>query len=483
MAYTEILIIEDEDTLRRSIARGMEMDGYAVHESDSLSSARRLVNETEFGVILTDVNLPDGSGIDLVKQLREEGYVGGIVVMTAYGTIDTAVEAMKSGADDFLQKPVRLDELSIVLEKVLAHRKAATRLDTYERLERIHENASGPLGESEAFSRTIGLADRYARLPIPTEQSAGDDLPTILLLGETGSGKGVIARHIHDAGVSGEAKDTPPFVHVNCAALPANLIEGELFGNEKGAYTDAKGARPGLFETAEGGTIFLDEIGEMPTEMQAKLLLVVENGTFRRLGGTRDRRVRTRIIAATNQDLDRRVETGEFRSDLLYRLNALTIRIPPLRERGEDALRIAERLIDQMGHDLGRPGLHLDESAKSSILDHSWPGNVRELINCLKRASILADDEAITSETLGLEIDSPGKARQLSSVSAESMRFNFERGPISFEDLERALIVSALEYANGNVSKAARCIGLNRGALRYRIERLGLEHVTEEVKS
>lgn len=475
-----ILVIEDEPGLRSSIKQSLELDGHRAQPAGCLREAYEQLAKSDFDAVITDMNLVGESGLDLIRRVRGEGFDGLIIVITAYGTVESAVEAVRAGADEFIQKPIRLEELGIVVNRGLEHRRLRGRLALQERLNRVASGAIEALGNCESWKRTLSLASRYSALKVP-EEGRGGELPTILLLGETGSGKGVLARYIHDCDSTGSESS---FVHVNCAALPASLIESELFGHEKGAFTDARAARPGLFELAEGGTIFLDEIGELPIEMQAKLLLVVERGVFRRIGGTRERRVRARIIAATNQDLEERAKAGTFRSDLLFRLNALTIRIPPLRERGDDAITIAEATLRRAAPESDAGSLRFSPEAIEAIRAYSWPGNVRELVNAVRRAGILCDGPEIGPEHLGLEHDASlhaGHSLQ-GSPSATSALIDFSRGPVTFESIERQLILEAVRHARGNVSLAAKLIGLNRGALRYRIERLGLEsHIRETI--
>ncbi|MDX2115296.1 MAG: sigma-54 dependent transcriptional regulator [Planctomycetota bacterium] len=499
-----ILVVEDEASLRSSIRRSLELDGHAGAEAECLRDAFELLSKDDYDAVITDLNLVGESGLDLIKRLRSEGFGGLLVVVTAYGTVEGAVEAVRAGADEFIQKPLRLDELSLVIARGLEHRRVKGQLDLHRRIQRVSGELGEALGTSEPWTRTLALGRRFAALPLPTGSTTGE-LPTILLMGETGSGKGVLARHIHESSAPG--KQTP-FVHVNCAALPASLIESELFGHEQGAFTDAKAARPGLFELAEGGTIFLDEVGEMALDMQAKLLLVVERGIFRRIGGTRERRVRARIVAATNQDLEERAVSGSFRSDLLFRLNALTIQIPPLRERGDDAVLIAEAALARAAQQFGRPGLQLSESAREAIRAHTWPGNTRELLNAVRRAVILCDEQHIGSEHLGIRATGVLRHAAMPSAPARSgmgpvlngvggvatvpavggdvgsgaaHAIDFSQGPVTFEAMERSLITAAIRHAHGNVSLAAKLIGLNRGALRYRIERLGLEPQVREI--
>lgn len=468
-----ILVVEDEATLRASIRESLEMDGHEAFEAGCIRDAWDLSRAAEYDGIITDLNLVGESGLELVERLRTDGFAGLIVVITAFGSIDTAIGAMKSGADEFIQKPVSLQALGLVVSRGLKLRKTQSRLALLERMQHVQTGEGELIGRSGAWVRTISLAGRFAEM---THPSAGDEgmLPTILLLGETGSGKGAVAALIHARDPATAGQEAPPFVHVNCAALPSSLIEAELFGHERGAFTDAKEARSGLFELAEGGTIFLDEIGELPLDMQSKLLLVVERGAFRRLGGSRERRVRARIIAATNQDLEQRAAAGTFRSDLLFRLNALTIRVPPLRERAEDIPLIAESVVERFRRQLGKPALRLSSGAREVLARHRWPGNIRELINVVRRGAILAEGAEITVEGLGI-VESPGAAAPITAAQSSGQEFDFTHGGMTLAEVERRLILAALENTRGNVSLAAKLLGINRGALRYRIERHGLE--------
>jgi two-component system response regulator AtoC len=504
----KILVIEDEANLRFSIRQTLARAGHQVSEAGTLSDARALAASTTFDVVLTDVMLGPENGLDYLKELRAEGFEGVIVVMTAHGSVEAAVGAMRDGADDYLQKPLSMEELKLQVARWLEQRRVVSRLKLYERMERHRESEQELLGASEPWKNTLALAARLAGVPLesPTDD-AGGGLPVVLLLGETGVGKGALSRFIHASAVAGsEVKkgDVPPFVHVNCSALPASLVEGELFGHERGAFTDAKEARPGLFELAEGGTIFLDEISEMPIELQAKLLVVVEQGTFRRVGGTRERRVRARVIAASNQDLLKRVEEGKFRRDLYYRLNAFTIQIPALRERRGDAEIIAEALLERFGRRYGRTGLALGGSARQAIAAHQWPGNVRELVNAMQRAAMLAPGATIEATDLGLAPSEPapmarahGPAPVVSNGSVLAptngthraampgdLHFNFEGGMHLADEVEKELLVQALRYTQGNVSRAAKLIGMQRSSFRYRIERYKLDgHVKELTRS
>lgn len=489
-----ILIVEDEKPLRSSLIGGLQLDGHTVAGTESVKEARELMKAgaRDFDAVVTDVNLPGESGLEFVKRLREEGYGGALLVMTAFGNnkVESAVEAMRCGADDYMQKPVGLDDLNLRIMRALDVRKAKSRLKLYDRMESARTGESPVIGESPAWQRALTTARRFSSMPIARAGETGE-LPCVLLLGETGVGKGVMAQYVHRADPSFNAAQPAPFVHVNCAALPSGLIESELFGHEKGAFTDAKAARIGLFELAEGGTIFLDEIGELPLDMQAKLLLVVERGVFRRIGGEKERSARARVVAATNLDLEQRVKEGRFRSDLLFRLNALTVRIPPLRERGQDAVLIARSILERMSKQQGKGSLRFDAAAEAAIAGNPWPGNVRELINAVKRATILCEPPDVTAEDLGLtaptmvpmaDLD-PAKAPHLHSTeSVNGIPLLGGRLP-TVDEMETMLIKQALRQAHGNVSLAAKLIGLNRGALRYRIDRLNLSSAVEEAST
>lgn len=483
-----ILLIEDEANLRFTAARSLRSAGHDVVECSAIPEAYEHLDRSAFDAILTDVNLGPDNGIDLVARLREDGYEGVIVIMTGYGTVESAVRAMKVGADDYLEKPVRLDELVILMTRLLDARADRKRLRLYKRLENVRSDAASVIGQSPAWLHAMSLAERMAQAPVPTRVDTGEgaNLPTILLLGETGAGKGVLARHVHESGLVARNQNDAPFVHVNCSAFPATLIESELFGHEKGAFTDARTAREGLFEMADGGTIFLDEIGDMPVELQAKLLSVLERGIIRRIGGTREIPVRVRVIAATNQDLEQRAADGAFRRDLLYRLNALTIRIPPLRERGEDSTLIAEATLKRMLREYGRAPAHLSADAVDAIKAHPWPGNVRELVNAMQRVAMLCDSSEITSHDLGIADhlhphQEPGAAGAGDRTSTSALRFDFDEGLCSFTDVERELMKQALTKTRGNVSRAAKLIGMQRSSFRYRIERYGLEPFVREI--
>lgn len=469
-----ILVIEDDNDLRFGVVRFLRKEGHDLAEAATLPEAQRLLGTTVYDVVLTDYNLGPHDGVQLVEQLRAEGFTGAIVVMTGFGSIELAVRAMKLGADDFLEKPVKLEELRPLIARLCEERASKRRLQLFERLDRRHVELDQPIGDSEPWRRAVELCEKLARMPVlPRSGESAGAMPTILLLGDTGTGKGVLARHIHESAGSGGR----PFVHINCSALPPQLVEGELFGYEKGAFTDARETKEGLFEMADGGTIFLDEIGDLPIEMQTKLLTVLEKGSFRRVGGTKERTVRARVIAATNHDLEQEVAQGRFRRDLFYRLNAFTVKIPPLRSRPGDALLIASRMLDRYRAEYGRTSARFTPAAERCISTHAWVGNVRELINAVQRAAMLTEDDIVDVGDLGL---AAGAAPSPTSGEA-GLRFDFDRGIHTAEDVERELMIQALARTRGNVSRAARLIGMQRSSFRYRIERYKLDDVIQEL--
>ncbi len=477
-----ILLIEDDETLRFTIARALKKAAYEVVDVASLPEARNAFAAGNFDLVLTDVNLGAESGIDFVEELRGLGYQGGVVVMTAFATVDDAVRAMKLGADDYLAKPVRLEELMIITQRLLEQQRDSRHLRLYQRMRQVDHARERPIGQSPAWLKTIELAERLAKIPVVNRtedlgSASGGAVTTVLITGETGSGKGVLAKHLH------QSSDDPkqPFVHVNCTALPGTLIEGELFGHEKGAFTDAKEAREGLFEMADGGTIFLDEIGDLPLELQAKLLTVLEEGKIRRVGSAKERTIRVRVLAATNRDLEQCVADGTFREDLLYRINAFMIRLPNLRDRGDDVVLIAQNLTDRLRREYGMAPIRLSDASRRVIGSHQWPGNVRELFNVIQRAAMLCEGEEITPADLAIRASAAGGDQSVASSMPGELLFDFENGPHSAEEVERLLMLQALAHTRGNVSKAARLIGMQRSSFRYRIERYGIEEQIREI--
>lgn len=444
-----ILVVEDEDKLRRVIALHLGGEGWDVEEASSGEQA--LAKAAHAAFVLTDLKLPGLSGIDLLRALREKNARAPVVLMTAFGTIENAVEAMKEGAADFLLKPFSLEQLSAVLNKALevqALREENTRLrdelDDRYRWEQII--AAAPLMK-EALDSALRVAAARS---------------TVLLCGESGVGKDLLARVIHHH----SPRRSGPFVKINCTAIPENLLESELFGYEKGAFTGASTAKPGKFEQADTGTVFLDEIGDVPLSIQVKLLRVIQDREFERLGSNRTRQVDVRVIAATNVDLRQALEQGTFREDLYYRLNVFPITIPPLRERREDIPLLAERFLARVTREQGAAVTGISDGALAKLAEWPWPGNVRELENVIERSVLLAAGTLLQSEDIRLD------AARNHAIPAAG---GFLPEGRTLDQHEQDLIREALRRANGNKSHAARLLGLTRNALRYRLSQMGLE--------
>ncbi|ABE49522.1 sigma-54-dependent transcriptional regulator [Methylobacillus flagellatus] len=449
-----VLLVEDEVIFARAVAKRLQQAGYDCEHAATLQAGRELVRQMAPDMILLDMRLPDGNGLDLLPELVAKGI--SVISMTAYGEVADAVYAMKLGATDYLKKPVDLDELLLTIEKAQAATRLKHHLD-YSRQRNMHATEGVELlGDSPAMSSVKAQIERFAQLVTFSDAIP----PTVLIQGETGTGKDVAARLLHLSCANSDR----PFVHVDCASLPAELIESELFGHEKGAFTSAQGSRCGLIEAAEDGTLFLDEIGELPLALQAKLLNVLERRMVRRLGSTKEHPVLARFVAATNRDLHQMVLEGRFRSDLFYRLNVLTMNMPPLRERGDDILLLAKHFAVQTERRYGLQPRPFSAGATSMIREYHWPGNVRELKHQVSRAVLLGRESQIMPHDLAL----PG------SLQPEQAMTIPERG-VTLESAEKALIENALRQSNNNVSEAARQLGITRMAMRYRMERHGIK--------
>jgi DNA-binding NtrC family response regulator len=456
----DLLIVDDEADIVLPIRRFFEKRGYTVREADSIAAAVRSFADTSPDVALLDYSLADGNGIDLLRRLRAQDPTLPCVMLTAHGTIDLAVKAVKEGAEQFFTKPVELPALLVVIERLIESR----RLRNVSEAERGRAARTTPdpfAGESASLRRLAGQARRVASSGVP-----------LLICGETGSGKGVLARWIHDHG----SRAAEPFVDVNCAGLSKELLESELFGHQKGAFTGAVAAKPGLLEAAHKGTLFLDEIGEMDLAVQAKLLKVVEELRFRRLGDVQDRRVDVRLIAATHRDLAALVEEGRFREDLYYRIKTVSLTLPPLRERGPDLLPMARRFLTRLGAELGRPAVRLSADAESALSAYRWPGNVRELRNVIERAVLLAPDDVLGADDLR-EGFAPGP-RTAAGSDREAHREPVAGGDghgLTLDELERLHIERTLREQGFRVPKAAEVLGIPRSSLYERIRKYGIE--------
>ena len=472
-----LLIVDDEEAARYGMRRALTTFGYNVSEADSAEAARILVKQQEPDLMLLDVNLPGMSGLEFLKELQEtkgsssenasgDGNSIGplVIIITAHGSERMAVEAVKTGAYDYLSKPFELDELRLVVKN--AAETIALRRENVSLRRRIEAEASqrGTLiGDSASMQRVRAMIDKVA------ETDA-----TVLVRGESGTGKELVAREIHERN---SVRSKGPFVAVNCAALPSELIESELFGHEKGAFTGAAGQRKGKFEQANGGTLFLDEIGDMSSNVQAKLLRALEERRIERLGGNESIPVDVRIVSATHRPLEQEIAAGHFRADLFYRLRVLTIDIPPLRERREDIPQLAETFTQAAAERYNLPLRQVGQSALRKLVDYDWPGNVRELKNTIDRAAIMAEGEELRSEDLPDEI-MPGvqKAKDKDEqASGDGLRVPFTADfREDRREFERRYISRCLEHTQGNVTKAAEILGMHRQSLQHKLRQLGL---------
>jgi len=454
-----ILLVEDEALLARNIKTYLERREYEVEIAGTLRQARQLYDELKPDAMLIDQNLPDGSGMDLIRRIRKTDRDTKLVMVTAHGSIETAVEAMKCGADDFLTKPVGLDVIALLLEKLVAKTQLESSLSYFRTKEERRSGLDRILGDCPAIRQ---LKERIGMILAAERAACGKQgLPPVLILGETGTGKELIARALHFDG----ARRERPFVEVNCAALPEQLVESELFGHERGAFTDARERKAGLFQAADGGTLFLDEVGELTLAAQAKVLKAIEERVVRPVGGLRDRRVDVRVVAATNASLEDKVRQNEFRSDLFYRLNAITVYSPPLRQRGTDILMLARALLKEFGARYSRGELQLTAGAEQALIDHSWPGNVRELRNVIEQACMLTTDSRIEADDLSLREPAPIRPADGAPAPLQGTTLG---------EIERELIASALQRTHGNVTQASRALGVSRDTLRYRMEKFGI---------
>lgn len=455
-----ILVVDDERLIRWSLEQQLQREGYAVLLAETGAEGLRKAQAESPDLVLLDVRLPDADGLEILERLRMTEPEALVIMITAHGGVDSAVRAMKLGAYDYIIKPFDMEELKLTVKKALDTR--TLRRDVA-RFQAEFQRGSG-LGDIVGDSRAI----RDLKLMI--QRIAQSDATTVLLEGESGTGKDLVARVIHFQ----SARSQAPFLAVNCAALPDHLLENELFGHEKGAFTDAKALKKGLFEQADGGTVYLDEIGDMKLDLQAKLLRLIEEKSFRRVGGMRDLLVDVRIIAATNRDLSKALEAGEFRKDLYFRLKVFPIHIAPLRAHSEDILPLARHFLARFSSEMRREIRALHPEAQTCLTRYSWPGNVRELRNVLERAMILAGGEVLHVEHLPAEIGARQVEPSRTPVPpAQAAGVTLPAAGVSLEEVERDLVRQALEATEGNQVRAARLLGISRDALRNRMKKFG----------
>jgi DNA-binding NtrC family response regulator len=436
-----ILVLEDDPAFGSVLEEELRAKGHAVERTDSVAEACGRLREDVYDVALLDLQLPDGSGLDVLREVAAEGLAVEALVLTGHAEVPSALEAMRLGAYDYLSKPPRLEELHVLVAK--AAEKARLRRENVALRVRLrrHESAHGFVTDDPAAKQLLAMLARAAPSPLPA-----------LIQGETGTGKELLARALHEQ----SPRAGFPFVPINCAALPENLIESELFGHERGAFTGAIERKTGLFEVATRGTVFLDEIGELSLPLQSRLLRVLETQEFFRVGGTRPVRVDVRIVSATNRDLRAEVEAGRFREDLYYRLNGVTLRVPPLRERRGDIALLARHFLDRAGS-----GRLLDETAVEALRAYDWPGNVRELEMVVGRAALLAPDPTIRGEDLPLEIRPRAAPRVL-------------RTDLTLAEMEREYVLAALESHRGHRGRTAEALGIDPKTLYNKLRSWGI---------
>jgi len=461
-----VLIVDDELNIRRVLAAMLKREGYEVTTATDGEQALAVLQKTPVQVVVTDLVMPRLSGLELLQRVAAQYPDVPVIMITAHGTVDSAVAALKAGAFDYVTKPFEQEEL----KKVIAKAARAHEIET----QNVHpsEGERPPLvGQSAAMRQVFEMISRVADSP-----------STVLITGESGTGKELVARELHH----GSSRRDKPLIKVNCAAIPKDLVESELFGYEKGAFTGAEGSKPGRFELADGGTLFLDEIGEVPLEMQVKLLRALQESEFERVGGIKTLRVDVRLIAATNRDLKALIADGRFREDLYYRLNVVPISLPALRERREDIPPLVSHFVEKYNRRLGKRVERVEDEAMQLLLSYSWPGNIRELENLMERSVLFADGPVILAASLPDSLREKGAAPTpvaalgpLGAIAAPSGASMKEIVRLAQAELERELIARALEETGGNVTRAAKKLQISRKSLQVKMKELGLRGAEE----
>ncbi len=469
-AKEQILVVDDEANLRRVLSAQLTRDGYEVHTAEDGEAALAFLKEHHIDVVITDLRMPKLGGMDLLRSALRDDPSLPVVILTAHGTVDTAVEALKTGAFDYISKPFDQDEVRLIVRKALRTRALSSQDATHAGEERASVPSPtrfGIIGSGGAVQDLYAMIDRVASTPT-----------TVLVTGESGTGKELVARALHEHGGDEER----PFIKVNCAAIPKDLMESELFGYEKGAFTGAVASKPGRFELAHGGTLFLDEIGEIPLEMQVKLLRVLQEGEFERVGGVKTLRVDVRVVAATNRDLKREIGAGTFREDLFYRLNVVPMTLAPLRDRAGDIPELVDFFVAKFNKRLKKSVAGVQPAALALLKQYRWPGNVRELENIIERAVLFADGTHITPGDLPPEVVGEALVRGTIGGPTEGTADAVELGEEGLKEqvkaaasrLERELILRALQQTQGNVTHAARLLKISRKGLQLKMKELDL---------
>jgi DNA-binding NtrC family response regulator len=449
-----ILVVDDEQLIRWSLSERLTGEGYDVVEA---GQAREALDKfgPDIDVVLLDFRLPDSDGLSVLKKMKASQPDVPIILLTAFSSVETAVEAMKQGAYHYANKPFNLDEIALVVQKALETTA----------LRREVKSLRASRSEPYAVSRIVGESPSMAGLKALLQRIASSPASTVLLMGESGTGKDLAAKVIH----YNSDRASRPFMNITCSALPEALLESELFGHERGAFTDARQQKTGLLESADGGTVFLDEIGEMVPALQAKLLRFLEEKAFKRVGGAGDIRVDVRVIAATNRDLEDAVAQGKFREDLYYRLNVMQVQLPPLREHPSDIPLLINFYVDQFNREFRKQVRGVSPEALELLRGYRWPGNIRELRNAVERAMLLADGTWLQPEHFPMAVSRRGG----------DGRFDLPDEGVSLEQVERELVIQALQRTGWNHTKAAALLGLNRDQIRYRVEKFGLEKTAD----
>ena len=458
-----VLIVDDEKLILWSMAQALEEAGHIVEQAENAAQAIAAVEREAPELLLLDHKLPDRTGTEILPELRKIAPNMPVIMITAHASVPGAVEALKGGVCDYIGKPFEISDLLQVVARALES----------SRLRDVAAWHGGQALKGLTGGMIVAESPAMKKVERIVEQVARSGASTVLLLGESGVGKGLVARALHRA----NRARVDAFMNIACTSLPDHLLESELFGHERGAFTDAKAQKKGLVELADGGTVFLDEIGDIQPQLQAKLLGFLDDRTFRRVGGVRDIQVSVRVIAATNKDLAKEVAEGRFRSDLYYRLKVIPIHIPPLRERKEDLPTLVAMFIEHFNTEFGKSVRGVDEASAAAILTYSWPGNVRELRNAVERAVLLGDGELLTLDDLPPEVSESGLPP---ACNGAADGFELPTEGVVLESLEKNLVCQALRRTRGNRARAARLLGMNRDQIRYRIKKFDLSEFEDD---
>ncbi|MEM7235271.1 MAG: sigma-54 dependent transcriptional regulator, partial [Planctomycetota bacterium] len=453
-----VLVVDDEKLIRWSLRECLTDAGYEVSEAEDGGSALRLLEQRSFDLLLLDFRLPDLDGIEILERLQTSAPGLPVIMITAHSSVDHAVRAVHAGANDYVAKPFRNEDILLRVSKALENERLKLEVSRLRTEQQSRLQSDRMIGSSPAMQKVLGLAERVA----------GSGSATVLIQGPSGTGKDVLAKSIHTAG----ARSDQPYLNITCTAIPESLLESELFGHEKGAFTDARSQKKGLLEQANGGTVFLDEIGDMSPYLQGKILRFLEEKTFRRVGGDRDIRVDVRVVAATNKDLKKLVAADKFREDLYFRLKVIPIAIPPLTERREDIPALVTHFIQRFNRELNRSVVGTSDAFLKHLEEYHWPGNIRELKNTIERAMILSTEDVLDERNLPIDLFDETEGRETSGDRIELS----QRGLV-LEDVERDLVRQALTLAKGNQTRAGRLLGLNRDQIRYRVEKFSLQEL------